>query len=360
MSDKTEAPTPHRLQDARDEGQVVRSLELNTAAIMLISVLLLQGPGKALVAGFGDEMVSLIQDLPTTVVTEEWLKQTMLGIILHLLPNLALILGGFLLTGVVVTFAQTNFLWSSKRIGFDFKRLNPLSGIKRIFSARSLVELLKALLKLTLVTLTAYNYLRGNVTTLLSLNQSTLHSALQQFAELAFGLGMRIGASYLVIAVVDYAYQRWDLMRSLRMSKQEIKEEFKRSEGDPSLKNRIRSQQRRMARGRMMANVPKATVVVTNPTHLALAMEYREGYAAPRLLAKGAHKVAQRIVAIAKENRIPIVQNIPLAHAIYNTIEVDQEITPDLYMAMAEVLAYVYRLQGKQQAPAHPILTTVR
>jgi flagellar biosynthesis protein FlhB len=138
------------------------------------------------------------------------------------------------------------------------------------------------------------------------------------------------------------------------MSKQDIKEEYKRNEGDPFLKSRIRGQQQRMARGRMMANVPKATVVVTNPTHLALALEYQPGMGAPKLLAKGAHKLAARIVAVARANHIPTVQNIPLAHAIYGAVEVNQEIPPDLYKAVAEVLAYVYRLQGRQ-VPARSI-----
>jgi flagellar biosynthetic protein FlhB len=155
---------------------------------------------------------------------------------------------------------------------------------------------------------------------------------------------------YLVLAVADYAYQRWDLYKNLRMSKEEIKEENKRSEGDPMLKSRVRSMQRQMARGRMMSNVPKATVVITNPTHLAVAIEYQEGMPAPRLLAKGPYRVAQRIVKIARENQIPVIQNIPLARAIYKNIEIGQEISPDLYLAMAEVLAYVYKLRGKVPA----------
>jgi flagellar biosynthetic protein FlhB len=168
-------------------------------------------------------------------------------------------------------------------------------------------------------------------------------------------LTMRIGGMYLVLAVADYAYQRWDLYKNLRMSKEDIKEEHKRSEGDPLLKSRVRGMQRQMARGRMMANVPKATVVVTNPTHLAIAIEYQEGMRAPKVLAKGPYRVAERIVKIAREHNIPVVQNIPLARAIYKTIELGQEVSPDLYLAMAEVLAYVYKLKGKVPASRTPI-----
>lgn len=346
MSDKTEAPTPKKLRDAREEGQVVRSIELNTAALMLVSVLLLRGPGAQMIQVITGQMESYLITLPKAELTEATLSQMLIELVMGVGPNLALVLVGLLLTGVAVTLMQTGFLWSSKRIGFDFKRLNPISGLKRVFSPHALIELLKALLKLSVIIWTAYTFLRENYPALLILNQMDLRSAVQRFVDLAFDLAFRVGGVYLIIAAADYAYQRWDLMRNLRMSKQDIKEEYKRSEGDPFLKSRIRAQQRRMARGRMMANVPKATVIVTNPTHLALAIEYHEGMQAPRLLAKGAHLVAQRIVALAREKNIPIVQNIPLAHAIYKTVEVDQEITPNLYMAMAEILAYVYRMRG--------------
>ena len=171
--------------------------------------------------------------------------------------------------------------------------------------------------------------------------------AVSSFLEVSISLVIRVGSMYLVLAVADYAYQRWDLYKNLRMSKDDIKQEQKRSEGDPLLKSRIRNMQRRMARGRMMANVSKASVVITNPTHLAVAIEYHEGMKAPRVLAKGPYHVAQKIIQIAKENNIPIVQNIPVARAIYKTIDIGQEISSDLYLAMAEILAYVYKLRGK-------------
>ena len=164
------------------------------------------------------------------------------------------------------------------------------------------------------------------------------------------------GELYLILAAADYAYQRWDMYKNLKMSKEEIKQEHKRSEGDPMLKGRIRSMQRQMARGRMMQNVAKATVVVTNPTHLAIAIEYHEGMKAPKVLAKGPYRVAERIVKIAKENNIPVVQNIPVARAIFKSIDIGQEISSDLYLAMAEILAYVYKIRGK--APLRSTIPT--
>ncbi|MDR3578311.1 MAG: flagellar biosynthesis protein FlhB [Anaerolineaceae bacterium] len=347
MADRTEAPTQRRLEDARSEGRVARSIELNSAAVLLASALLLRGPGSSLALAIKDLVVGMISQSPKTDITQAWLQQTFITFCLRILPSLGLFLVGLLLVGVSVTLAQTRMLWASKKVGFDFKRLDPIAGFKRIFSARGLIELGRALLKLGLIGWVAYNFLQANYPQIIMLSQYDLVSGISNFIELVLSLMIRVGSTYLVLAIADYVYQRWDLMRNLKMSKQEVKEDMKRSEGDPFLKSRIRAQQRRMARGRMMSNVPKATVVVTNPTHLAIAIEYHEGMSAPRVLAKGAMRVAQKIIEIAKENNIPIVQNIPLAHAIYNTIAIDQEITSDLYLAMAEVLAYVYRLRGK-------------
>jgi len=347
MADKTEAPTQRRLEDSRSEGKVARSIELNSAAALLGSALLLRGPGSTLALSFRDLVVEMISQIPRADITQAWLQQTFITFCLRVLPSLGLFLGGLMIIGVSVTLAQTRMLWASKKVGFDFKRLDPISGFKRIFSARGLIELGRALLKLGLIGWVAYSFLSANYPQIIMLGQYDLVTGITNFIDLVYSLMMRVGSTYLILAIADYVYQRWDLMRNLRMSKQEVKEDMKRSEGDPMLKSRIRAQQRRMARGRMMSNVPKATVVVTNPTHLAIAIEYHEGMSAPRVLAKGAMRVAQKIVALARENNIPIVQNIPLAHSIYNTIAIDQEITSDLYLAMAEVLAYVFRIRGK-------------
>ena len=199
----------------------------------------------------------------------------------------------------------------------------------------------------------AYSFLKSRVTDLIWLANVDLRTGLQSWIDLATTLAIRIDTTYMIIAIADYAYQRYRLNKSLKMSKEEVKEDFKRSEGDPILKNRIRSQQRAMARRRMMSNVPKATVVITNPTHFAIAIEYNaDKMSAPKVLAKGAFEVAQRIVDIAKSHNIPIVQNVPLARALFKAVDVDQQIPEDLYIAVAEVLAYIYRLKGKLPKPA--------
>ncbi len=350
MADKTEAPTSHRLQEAREEGQVVRSQELISAVIILTSAFLLQGPGKQLALAFEALITNIIVELPSATLSIEWLRAVVFSFALQILTPFGLILFGLLLGGVLITLAQTQFLWAGKKIGFDFKRINPAEGFKRIFSARGFYELIRSLLKLAWVSWAAYGFLRSQFVEVIVFNQFDFSTAAAQFAEMCISLAMRVGGMYLALAAADYAYQRWDLYKNLKMSKDEIKQEHKRSEGDPMLKGRMRSLQRQMARGRMMANVAKATVVVTNPTHLAIAIEYHEGMRAPKVLAKGPYRVAERIVKIAKENHIPVVQNIPLARGIYYTIDIGQEISSDLYLAMAEVLAYVYKIRGKSTA----------
>ncbi|MEA4906618.1 MAG: flagellar biosynthesis protein FlhB [Anaerolineaceae bacterium] len=354
MADKTEAPTQRRLEDARAEGQVVRSQELNTAAALLVGALLLQSMGKNLASALQNMVVTSIGSLPGATVDESWLRQWGYEQVMQIGPTLGMIMIILLAAGVTVTLAQTRFLWATKKMGFDLKRLNPLAGFQRIFSGQGLVELAKALLKLALVGWVAYSILRGRVQDLLALSQTDLASATQNFVDLAIDLALRVGAAYLVLAIADYAYQRWRFMRSMRMSKEEIKEEFKRSEGDPLLRSRIRGQQRRIARMRMMASVPKANVVITNPTHLAVALQYNpETMGAPRVVAKGAYNIAQRIADIARSNGIPVIQNIPVARALYKAVEIDHEIPPEMYVAVAEVLAYVFRLSGQKSGKAH-------
>ncbi len=347
MADKSEAPTSHRVEEARNDGQVVRSQELISAGVIVISAFLLRNSGGEMIIAFKKMITSMILEIPHAELSVEWLRGTSFTFAALVLPPFSMILVGILMTGVVLTLGQTQFLWAGKKIGFDFKRVNPIDGFKRIFSSHGLIELLRSLLKLGWVSWVAYSFIRDNFLDLIAFTQYDFSTAVSHFIEIAVSLTIRVGSMYLVLAVADYAYQRWDLYKNLRMSKEEIKEESKRSEGDPMLKSRVRNMQRQMARGRMMANVPKATVVVVNPTHLAIAIEYQEGMRAPKVLAKGPYRVAERIVKLARQNNIPVVQNIPLARAIYKTTDVGQEISPELYLAMAEVLAYVYKLRGK-------------
>ncbi len=355
MSERTEAPTPRRIADARAEGQVAYSRELNAAAALLVGVLLLRGPGARMLQDISNLMLSSAASLALARPDAQWMRTALMPEMLPLAVDMGMVVFGLLFTGVTASVLQTGLLWASKRVWVDFSRLDPLAGMRRLVSAQGLAEFIKALLKLTVIGWVAYGFLRSRAPALLDLGRMDLRPALVQWMGLAYTLALRVGGVYLMLALADYGYQRWQYTRSLRMSREEIKEEFKRTEGDPFLRGRIRQQQRRLARQRMMARVPEADVVITNPTHLAIAIRYDpERMSAPTVLAKGAHKIAERIVSLAGEHGIPVLQNISLARALYRTVDVDQEIPPELYLVVAEVLAYIYGLRGERRhgAPA--------
>lgn len=354
MPDKTEAPTPRKIAEARKEGMVALSQELNAAIVLLVSVWLLTSPGRHLFAELQSGVIDALTTLPSGDVSSTWYLQKLINDGIRIGKEVLLIVVGLLGVAMIATFAQTRFLISTNKIKFDLNRLNPLNGFKKLFSTQGLFEWIKALLKLVLIGWVVYAYLRDQIHHLFGLNQLPFKDAITAWVDMAIKLTTRVASAYLILAIADYAYQRWTYLRSLRMSKEEIKEEVKRSEGDPMIKSRIRGQMRRIARMRMMANVPKADVVITNPTHLAIAIRYDpDKMNAPVVLAKGAYLIAERIVATARSHNIPIIQNIPLAHALYRTVDIDQEIPPELYIAMAEVLAHVYSLRGKTMpAPA--------
>ena len=348
MPDKTEDPTPRRLSDARRKGQVVKSVELNAAIGLLVAAMLIQGPGSQMVQGISSIITDTFTNLVAPEITTTWLKEMAFRNILAFILPVGEIFLALMVTGIAITLLQTQFSLASERKVIDFSHVNPVSGLKRVFSIRGLFELAKSLLKLLVVGWVAYITLRDNAEVMLALAQMDLHSGIVTWMGLVSSLIWRVAAAYLVLAIIDYLYQRWDFMRNMRMTRQEVLDEYKQTEGDPLLRGRIRDQQRRAARRRMMAQVPKADVIITNPTHLAVAVQYdTKNMQAPNVLAKGAQFLAQRIVEIARNNYVPVIQNIPLARAMYKLVEIDKEIPPELFRAMAEVLAFVYRQKKK-------------
>jgi flagellar biosynthetic protein FlhB len=353
MAEKTEAPTPRRLREARERGQVARSIELNSALILLIvGVWIIPGPGAQLANGLESIIVAMISKIEHGMVAVEitttWLKEELFSSMTALVLPLIQIIIGIMVISVVMNYLQTGIYFPSKRKFVDPDRVNPVSGIKRLFSLNGLVNLLKSLLKLVVVGFLAYQFLAGKMNEIVLLSTMELKVGLGQWMTMATGLITRIGVVYFVLAVADYIYQRWEYMRNLKMSKQDILDEVKQTEGDPFVRGRIRQQQRRMAQMRMMANVPKSDVVVVNPTHVAVAIKYDdEKNKAPVVLAKGADLVAARIREIAEENNIEIVENIPVARALYNKVEIEDEIPPEMYMAIAEILSFVFKKMKK-------------
>jgi flagellar biosynthetic protein FlhB len=264
------------------------------------------------------------------------------------------LVGALMLVGVVANLAQVGFMFSHQALKPDWQRLNPLTGLKRIFSGRGLVELLKSLLKLTIIGVIVYITLRDHYPTLASTSRMSLAAAASSLTQIGLTVGLRVGAAMLVLAVADYFFQRYEFEKSLRMTKQEVIEEAKRQE-NPQLKARIRSRQRQLAMSRMMAAVPKADVVITNPTHLAVALSYKKGQMrAPQVVAKGERLVAGRIKEIAQAHGVPLVENKPLARALFSSVEIGHEVPLDLYQAVAEVLAFVYRLKNSYRLSGQP------
>ncbi|MBI3758036.1 MAG: flagellar biosynthesis protein FlhB [Deltaproteobacteria bacterium] len=348
--ERSEEATPKRKQDARKKGQVARSRTLIPTAALLGAVLMLPTVG----ANLTEAVQRLFQGFFSLAgEPRELSSQEVFALALEAsritLPAVGLLFGVVFVSGVGSGLLQTQFLWSTELLQPDFSRLNPLTGLRRLFGFEALGEIGKSLLGIAGLGALGVFFLYGNLPMLFSL------PALEPGEVLFFGnreglwfLQAGVGVMAL-LAFLDHMFQRWRLQVQLRMSRQEVKEELREQEGDPHIKGRLRSLRQKMARQRMMAEVPKADVVITNPTHLAIALRYRpEEMAAPRMVAKGAGFVAQRIREIARSNSIPILENKPLARMLYSQVEVGGEIPEALYRAVAEVLAYILRLRRER------------
>lgn len=345
--DKTEKPTPKRRQDARKKGQVAKSAELNSVVVLLGLFLLLNYFGEWLYT----ESLNYIRYTLSPLQVNQELTETALGAIMRshmfFFARLFLPLGcGAMVIGLIVNFAQVGTLFTLEQLKPQFGRINPINGFQRLFSSRGLVELAKAVVKLTIVGSVAYTTIKSHLLVLIqSIENSPLNAALTIW-DILYGLAMKICLFLLVMALFDYAYQRWDFLRNLRMSKKEVKDEYKQQEGNPQIKGKIRQRQRQIAMRRMMQAVPKADVVITNPTHFAVALQYdSKTMTAPIVIAKGENLIAAKIKEVAREHNVAIVENKPLAQALYKTVEIGEAIPAQMFQAVAEVLAFVYRLR---------------
>ena len=346
--ERTEAATPRKLQHLRDEGKVTKSAEVASAAGILGTVLTLYAFGGMSWSQMRMMLSDRLVDFSRPDLTDTDLMNLALTLGLAFMTILAPLLVAAPLIGVIANVAQSGFLLSGKQLMPDLSRVNPLDGFKRLFSLRIVVELLKTTVKLGIVGWLLYRAYLDSFPIFLSLSGADLAGALGLFVDTAFSTAFTVGGAFLVLAVADYGYQRWEFLRGARMTKQEIKEEYKQSEGSPEIRAAIRRRQRRMAMSRMMQNVPTADVVVTNPTHFAVALRYRaDEMGAPKVIAKGQDLIAQRIKQIAREHNVPVVENKPLARALYATVEVDQEIPYDLFQGVAQILAYIYALKRR-------------
>lgn len=346
--DRTEKPTAKKLADARKKGQIAQSREIPSAMILMTSLAVFYFGGRAMAQQLTDLMrISFrnlgggwIQNAGSINLMMGWLFDQTLSVLMPLMIAL-------LVTGIVANVAQFGFNLKEDMLAPDFKKLNPISGVKRLISLKSFVELMKSIFKIGFVGLIAYLMLRGELMTIPSLIHMEVIETAAYMGEVAFKIAFFVCLGLIILATADFAYQRWQHQKDLMMTKQEIKEEHKQSDGDPQVKSRIRSMQMEMAQRRMMDAIPSADVVITNPTHFAIAIKFDpEKMAAPQVVAKGADYIALRIREIAAEHDVPMVENKPLAQTLFRSAEIGDFIPEELYRAVAEVLAYVYRLKG--------------
>lgn len=348
--DKTEKATPKKRQKAREEGQVLQSREMTAAIVLLCLFVTIKIAGSFMYEQIYDYFRVVFTEYTKTkdIFTINGLIRILIDLILRFLKIVGPIFAVALITGIAAGYAQVGFLFTTKTIGFKFNRINPLNGFKRIFSLRSVAELIKSLLKIIVVGYIGYSYLVGEANDILKTMDLDVISIAVYICNSALNVAIRMCVAMLMLGVLDYGYQWWEYEKSLKMSKQEIKEEYKESEGNPEIKGKIKQKQRQMALRRMLQDVPKADVVITNPTHFAVAIKYDPAVSdAPLVVAKGQDFIALRIKEIAKEHKVEIVENKPLARTLYSTVDIGEKIPPELFQAVAEVLAFVYNIKNK-------------
>ena len=344
--DKTEEPTEKRRQDAKKKGQVARSQELNAAFVLLMGFFCLRILWEYIYTNISEYTVYIYTHLAQSTSIEN-IRELFIGIMLLLAKTSFPIMGAIMIIGLGVNIFQVGFMFSTEKIEPKLSKLNPINGFGRIFSKRSLVELIKSIFKIIIIGSFIYMYLKDQIPFMPYLIYFDLGRSLEEIANIIFNMVFKVIAIIIIMGILDYAYQQWQTTQDLKMSKQEVKDEHKQMEGDPQIKGKIRRKQREMAMMRMMQEVPKADVIITNPTHLAVALMYKQGMVAPLVIAKGQDLVAERIKQIAREHKVTIVENKPLARALYAATEVGDIVPNELYQAVAEVLAYVYRLKNR-------------
>ncbi|MCH5273147.1 MAG: flagellar biosynthesis protein FlhB [Lachnospiraceae bacterium] len=347
--EKTEEATPKKLNDARKEGQVAKSKELSTAVMLLALFLIL----KITVGYIGSRFLKCFyniyqvidlyasEDFSVSIATA-FLRNGLVEVLLVCLPVFIVAVAA----AFAVSIVQVKWQVTAKPLKPKLDKFNPIKGLKRIFSKDKIFELVKDVVKIILIFYIAYSDLRKAAGAVVTLYDLTLNQAVVYIGEFVLNLGVKISAIYLAVGLIDYIYQKIKFKKDLKMSKQEVKDEYKQQEGDPQVKGRIKSKMREVSQRRMMQKLPEADVVITNPTHFACALKYdKEVASAPVLIAKGADYVAQKIKDAAKEYNIPIVENKPLARMLYYNVDLDSEIPRELYQMTAEVLSYVYKLK---------------
>ncbi|MGG1399049.1 flagellar biosynthesis protein FlhB [Bacillus salipaludis] len=346
--EKTEKATPHKRKEARKKGQVAKSSELSPALTLLLSFSFLMFGGKSLIEGcmnlyrlcFGEFM-----RWDVSISNTQALFNQLLWVAAKLVAPL---FGVVLVAGILANYLQVGFLFNLGSLKINFGKINPIQGAKRIFSMRSLVELIKSILKIVIISGIVFWLIWQKKDALFSIGEKNLWDSSRIIGSLTLQIGITVGICLAVLAAADYFYQWFDHEKKLRMSKQDIKDEYKKMEGDPVVKGKRRAIQRQLSMNRMMQEVPKADVIITNPTHYAIAIRYDFTVMdAPEVIAKGKDHIALKIKEIAKQHKIMTVENKPLARALFASVEIGEPIPEDLFNAVGEILAYVYYQEGR-------------
>lgn len=352
--EKTEEPTGKKLDDARKEGQVAKSREIANATGLIALFLILKFGMSYLGEGFLGIFSLIYEKIPQMIKLESGFVpvRDFYTVLSNTLLRILLLVAPFFIVGFLVAFlsdyAQVKWRVTAKPLQPKFSKLNPVNGFKRIFSVQSLVELIKSIAKVALIGYMAYTTIKNNFDVIYLLFNMPLWQGIQASGELAIDFGLKCAALYVVLALIDLVYQRRKFHKDMMMTKQEVKDEYKQAEGDPQIKGKIRQKMQEASRRRMMQQLPEADVVITNPTHFAVAIKYDSDVApAPVVVAKGEDFLAQKIKEVARDHQVEIVENKPLARMLYYNVELGEQIPSELYQAVAEVLAMVYHMQGK-------------
>lgn len=347
--EKTEKATPKKRQDARKKGQVIKSQDVSSAIVMLMVFIFLLFFASTL----GDNLLAFFRETfihnmhVETITIDSVMKlftEMLVEMAFIIIPIMAIAFVGAL----AANFLQFGFLFTMEPMKFDLKKMDPIKGLKKIFSVKAIVELLKSTLKITFIGGVTTIIIWTNLHEVLALSFKSPLETLVTVGKLVAIMGIAASLVLLCVSLLDWIYQKYDYEKNLKMSKQDIKDEYKNSEGDPLIKSKIKQRQREMAMRRMMSEIPNADVVITNPTHYAIALKYDEdSMEAPRIVAKGTDFVAQKIKLIAKEHDVIMVENRPLARAMYDQVEIGDQVPDEFFKAVAEILAYVYRIKRK-------------
>lgn len=349
--EKTEEPTSKKLSDARNKGQVAKSMEVTTAVSLLTFFLSI----KFFIGYIGNRILEVYKYIYSSLSdysAEQFTLPRACALIGYLIQCIITIAIPFMLVSFAAAFIS-QLLQVKWKVAFEpmkprFGKFNPISGVKRLFSKDKLVQLLTSTGKVLVLSFVIYDFLKDKWSLVFNMYSYSLWQAIALIGDIVIEIGIRISMWFIVIAAIDWKYRKWKFHEDMKMTKQEVKDEYKNSEGDPKIKSQQRARMQEASRRRMMNQLPKADVVITNPTHLAVAIKYdKEKHEAPIVVAKGADYLAAKIKDVARENQIEIVENKPLARMLYHNVDIGAEIPPELYQTVAEVLAYVYNLKGK-------------